>query len=90
MEQVREFLLRILIGIIDAILSGANGTAPTKDTSYIPLKLPTELQVLIQVSLILETHTLMLLNGRQRLRILQKDLTRTLLSIQATEKLVRL
>ena len=89
LEQVREFLLRILV--VSSMLSFQVLLRQLLQRHFLcsTLKYLQNFQVLIQVSLILETHTLMLLSGKQRLRILQKDLTRTLLSIQAT-KLVRL
>ena len=69
-------------GIIDAILSGDILNAPTKKIPMFDFEVPTELPGVDSGSLILVTHMLMLLSGRQRLKILQRDSTRTLLSTQ--------
>ena len=69
-------------GIIDAILSGDILNAPTKKIPMFDFEVPTELPGVDSESLILVTHMLMLLSGRQRLKILQRDSTRTLLSTQ--------
>ena len=68
-------------GIIDAILSGAiNERSYKEDSICSTSKFLQSFRVLIQESLILVILTLMLLSGRQRLRILQTDSLRTLLS----------
>ncbi len=67
-------------GIIDAILSGAINEVPTKKIPMFNFEFLQSFRVLIQESLILVILTLMLLSGRQRLRILQTDSLRTLLS----------
>ena len=53
-------------GIIDAILSGAILSAPTKKIPYFNFEVPTELPGVIRQFLILVTHMQMLLHGRQR------------------------
>ncbi len=67
-------------GIIDAILNGDINNAPTKKIPYFNFEVPTELTVLIQESLILVTHMLMLLSGKKRQKILLEDSSRTSLS----------
>ena len=73
-------------GIIDAILSGAINEAPTKKIPMFDFEVPTELPGVDQQSLTHVTHTLMLQSGRQRLRILQQDSRRTLLSMREMQQ----
>ena len=64
-------------GIIDAILSGAILMLQQRRSLCSISRFLQSFRELIQESLILVTHMLMLLSGRQRLKILQRDSTRT-------------
>ena len=71
-------------GIIDAILNGDILNAPTKKIPYFTSKYLQNFRALIQESLILVTHMLMLLNGKKKLRILLQDSLRTSLNTKET------
>ncbi len=75
-------------GIIDAILKRSINKLLQRQFHTSTSKFLQSFQVLIQESLILVIHMLMLLNGKQRLKILLQDSSRTSLNTKET-KLVK-